>query len=158
MAAVGVWYVIWGRKAATPTYLTSKIERGSIINKVAATGTVQAVTTVQVGSQASGTISAIYVDFNSVVHKGQVIAELDPASLQAQVQQAQANLDQANAAYSVAQANLSNSRAQLAAARSNVLNERAGVSSAQGNLNSLKAQSDDALSLLKKQQTLFPKG
>src|SRR5215213_6617896 len=93
-AVAGVWYVFWGRKAAAAEYVTAKIERGNVINKVAATGTLQAVTTVQVGSQASGTISAIYVDFNSVVRKGQTIAELDPSSLQAQVNQAQANLDQ----------------------------------------------------------------
>ena len=63
-----------------------------------ATGALQAVTTVQVGSQASGTISALYVDFNSTVKKGQIIAQLDPSTVQAQVQQARANLQQAQAA------------------------------------------------------------
>ncbi|MGH9820066.1 MAG: biotin/lipoyl-binding protein, partial [Pyrinomonadaceae bacterium] len=149
--ALAAYYFFFIRATGTTTFATSPITRGSLINKVSATGTMQAVTTVQVGSQASGTISAIYVDFNSEVHKGEVIAELDPASLQAQVQQAQANLDQSKASYSVAQANLSNAKAQLSAARSNVLNQTAGVTSAQGNLKSLKAQSDDALSLLRKQ-------
>lgn len=156
--ALAAYYFFFIRAAGAASFATSPVTRGSLINKVSATGTMQAVTTVQVGSQASGTISAIYVDFNSEVHKGQVIAELDPASLQAQVQQAQANLDQSKAAYSVAVANLSNARAQLSAARSNVLNQSAGVSSAQGNLNSLKAQSDDALSLLRKQTALYNEG
>jgi len=156
--AAGAYYYFFLRGAGATEYVTAKVTRGDIVNKVSATGTLQAVTTVQVGSQASGTISAIYADFNSVVHKGQVIAELDPASLQAQVQQAQANLDQMNANYKVSLANLSNAEAQLAAARSNVLNQSAGVSSAKGNLNSLKAQADDSLSLLNKQKTLFSEG
>jgi HlyD family secretion protein len=158
LIAAGMYYYFFIRGTGTTEYVTAKVTRGDIVNKVSATGTLQAVTTVQVGSQASGTISAIYADFNSVVHKGEVIAELDPASLQAQVQQAQANLDQMNANLHVAQANLNNSEAQLVAARSNVLNQRAGVSSAKGNLNSLKAEVDDAQSLLNKQKTLYSEG
>ncbi len=158
VATVAVYYFYFVRGSGTVTYATAQVTQGSLINKVSSTGTLQAVTTVQVGSQASGTISALYVDFNSEVHKGQVIAELDPLPLKAQVQQAQANLDQSSASLKVAQANLSNAKAQLSAARSNVLNQKAGVSSAQGNLNSLKAQSDDALSLLNKQQALFNEG
>ena len=61
---------------------------------VAATGTLQAVTTVQVGTQVSGTVSWLGADFNSIVHKGQVIAKLDPSLFQAQVEQARANHDQ----------------------------------------------------------------
>ena len=158
IAAGGFYYFYYLRASGTTTYVTSPATRGDIINKVSATGTMQAVTTVLVGSQASGTISAIYVDFNSEVHKGEIIAELDPASLDAQVQQSKASLDQSKAAYNVAQANLSNARAQLSAARSNVLNQKAGVTSSQGNLASLKAQVDDALSLLKKQQYLLGEG
>lgn len=158
IAAGTFYYFFYVRAVGATSYITSPTSRGSIINKVSATGTMQAVTTVQVGSQASGTISAIYVDFNSEVHKGQVIAELDPASLDAQVQQATANLDQSNAGLKVAQANLATARAQLMAARSNVLNQKAGISVAQGNLNSLKAQSDDLLGDLKRQQSLYAAG
>lgn len=158
ITAGSLYYFFFIRKSGSVEYITAPVTRGNLINKVSATGTMQAVTTVQVGSQASGTISAIYVDFNSAVHKGQVIAELDPSSLQAQVQQAEANLEQSQAAYKTALANLANARAQLSAAKSNVLNQTAGVSSAKGNLDSLKAQSDDALSFLKKQQTLFSEG
>ena len=67
--------------------LTAKVERGNLRNTVTATGTLQAVTTVQVGSQSSGTISALYADFNSVVKKGQVVAQLDPSTAKAQVDQ-----------------------------------------------------------------------
>ena len=65
--------------------MTARIEKGNLRNTVTATGALQAVTTVQVGSQASGTISALYADFNSVVKKGQVIAQLDPTVSKAQV-------------------------------------------------------------------------
>src|SRR5215467_6035856 len=111
IVALFLAYYFLIHRASRNEYVTAKISRGDIVNKVAETGTLQAVTTVQVGSQASGTVSAIYVDFNSTVHKGQVIAELDPASLQAQVQQAEANLAQSQAAFQVAQANLKNSQA-----------------------------------------------
>src|ERR1043165_8496326 len=91
-------YYFWGGNASAAQYLTARVDRGSLRNSVTATGTLQAVTTVQVGSQASGTISALYADYNSVVKKGQVIAQLDPSVSKAQVEQAQANLQQAQAA------------------------------------------------------------
>ena len=95
VAAGGFWY--WGSGASAAEYMTARVERGNLRNTVTATGTLQAVTTVQVGSQASGTISALYADFNSTVKKGQLLAQLDPSVMQAQVQQARANLAQATA-------------------------------------------------------------
>jgi HlyD family secretion protein len=73
-------------------FVTAPVMRGSVVQTVAATGTLQAVTTVQVGSQVSGTIKALHADFNSEVKKGQIIAELDPSLFQTQVEQAQASL------------------------------------------------------------------
>src|SRR6185369_4313805 len=70
-------------------YKTVKIERGSIVSTVSATGNLSAVITVQVGTQVSGTIQKLYVDYNSRVKKGQVIAEIDPALFNAAVEQAQ---------------------------------------------------------------------
>ena len=99
-----VGYYFWGRKATAEEYLTAKIERGNIRQSVSATGTLQAVTTVQVGSQVSGIISALYVDFNSTVKKGQVVAQLDPAIFQAQVAQQRANVEQARASLADAEA------------------------------------------------------
>ncbi|MDD5712199.1 MAG: efflux RND transporter periplasmic adaptor subunit [Smithellaceae bacterium] len=73
-------------------FTTEKVVLGDISSQVTATGTVNAVTTVLVGTQVSGTISKIYVDYNSPVRKGQLLAQIDPASFQAQVDQARANL------------------------------------------------------------------
>src|SRR5258708_5457026 len=90
-------FAFWSNRASAAEYMTAKAERGNLRNTVTATGALQAVTTVQVGSQASGTISALYADFNSHVKKGQVVAQLDPAQAQAQVQQSKANLENAKA-------------------------------------------------------------
>ena len=76
---------------------TVPVSIGSVVDTVAATGTLQAVTTVQVGTQVSGTISWLGADFNSIVRAGQIIAKLDPSLLQAQVEQASANLSRAQA-------------------------------------------------------------
>jgi len=75
------------------TYETAIVKKGSIKNTITATGTVQADTTVAIGTQVSGVIQKIYVDFNSHVKKGQLLLELDKTPLQTQVQQAQASLD-----------------------------------------------------------------
>src|SRR6266566_2548590 len=74
----------------TSTPITATVSRGDVIAKVSATGALQPVTTVQVGTQVSGTIKALHADFNSQVHKGQVVAELEPALFEAQVEQARA--------------------------------------------------------------------
>ena len=81
------------------TYRTAKIERGPIVSTVAATGNLSAVITVQVGTQVSGTIQKLYVDYNSRVKKGQPIAEIDPSLFNASVAQAEGN-------FRVAEANL----------------------------------------------------
>lgn len=145
------WYFWGNREASAEEYMTAKVERGDIRNSVSATGTLQAVTTVQVGSQVSGTISALHADFNTKVRKGQVVAQLDPSILQAQVASSRANLEQARAS-------LADAQAKLIAAKSTVLNQQAGVSSANANLGALKAQLDDAVSLLKRQESLAASG
>ena len=158
-------FYFWGGQADAAQYLTAKVERGNLRNTVTATGTLQAVTTVQVGSQASGTISALYVDYNSLVKKGQVVAQLDPAVAKAQVDQARANLQQAQAGLQQARAAITNSRAGVSdaqaraqAANSTAQNNQAGVSAAQANLAVLKAQQDDAASLLRQQESLVRSG
>ena len=166
MAAVvfaGLYF--WGNESSTPQYMTAGIEKGNLRNTVTATGALQAVTTVQVGSQSSGTIAALYADFNSVVKKGQVIAQLDPAVAKAQVDQARANLEQARASLAQSRAAVVNARAGITdaqarnlAAKSTVQNNQAGVSGAEANVAVLKAQQDDALSLLKQQESLLKAG
>jgi HlyD family secretion protein len=166
MAVVAVaGFYLSGRDSSSTQYMTARIERGNLRNTVTATGTLQAVTTVQVGSQASGTISALYADYNSVVKKGQVVAQLDPAVSKAQVEQARANLEQAKASLVQAQAAVVNARAGVTdakakgqAAQSTVQNNTAGVSGAEANVAVLKAQLDDALSLLKQQESLLKAG
>jgi HlyD family secretion protein len=167
-----VVFLFWGDGASAAEYMTAKVERGNLRNSVTATGTLQAVTTVQVGSQASGTISALHADFNSTVKKGQVIAQLDPSTSQAQVEQARANLLQARAGLEQARAGVAQSRAVISqsragvtdaqakalAAKSTVQNQQAGVSSAQANMAVLKAQMDDAASFLRQQESLAASG
>jgi HlyD family secretion protein len=84
-----------GRGGNKEQYKTEKADRGNITSTVTATGTLSAVTTVQIGSQVSGVIGRLYADFNSRVTKGQLLAELDPTPLQAQVEQRRADLTRA---------------------------------------------------------------
>lgn len=90
------FFLLRGRSEAA-RYSTVPVGRGDIVDVVGATGVLQAVITVQVGSQVSGTISELNADFNSTVKKGQVVARLEPSSIQARVNQAAANLASARA-------------------------------------------------------------
>jgi HlyD family secretion protein len=110
-AGAGAYYKFRG--APEVQVQTSPISRGEIVDTVGATGTLQAVTTVQVGSQVSGNISWLGADFNSIVKKGQVIARLDPSLFDAQLQQANANLNQARANQMKAQSDLERTKVQL---------------------------------------------
>lgn len=92
---------------------TAKVEKDSISASVTATGTVEAVTSVDVGTQVSGIVTKLYVDYNSVVKKGQVIAELDKSNLQSQLTTAQENLGKARAEVQSQQANVRQQRAAL---------------------------------------------
>ncbi|MFO7368757.1 MAG: efflux RND transporter periplasmic adaptor subunit [Bacteroidales bacterium] len=87
----------FGKKDAAYTFETVKVEKGKIANVVTATGTIEAVTSVEVGTQVSGIIDKIYVDFNHNVKKGQVLAQLDKKQLQAQWEQSESSLKLAEA-------------------------------------------------------------
>ncbi|MER3447831.1 MAG: efflux RND transporter periplasmic adaptor subunit [Candidatus Dadabacteria bacterium] len=102
-------------------YTTTQVTRGNISEVVTATGTLSAVITVQVGSQVTGLIKTLYVDFNSEVKKGQLIAQIDPDPFQAKVDQARANLSAANAAVGTARANLEKDKANLRQAEINLM-------------------------------------
>jgi HlyD family secretion protein len=112
IAAVAGFY-FYSTKSELPTYRTAKVERGDLVSSVAATGNLAAVVTVQVGTQVSGTIQKLFVDFNSKVVKGQTIAQIDPALFQAQVDQSRGN-------YLNAQATLQKSKADLTDAGRNL--------------------------------------
>lgn len=103
-AAVAVAaYLYFGKAPQESQYRTAKVERGEILDSITATGNINAVTTVSVGSQISGTIQQIFVDYNSRVRKGQVIAQIDPRLLESALLQARANLENAKAALEKAQ-------------------------------------------------------
>ncbi len=94
--AMGIFFYLRGN-GNNMAYKTEKVSRGEINALVTATGTVNAVTTVSVGTQVSGTIKRLMVDYNSPVKKGQLLAQIDPSNVQAQVDQANANLWSAKA-------------------------------------------------------------
>jgi HlyD family secretion protein len=87
----------FSNKEAALSFDTVKVERGNISNTVTATGTIEAITTVKVGTQVSGIIENVYADFNDNVKKGEVLARLDETALKAQQEQSQASVDQAQA-------------------------------------------------------------
>ena len=95
--AVAVFAAFRLSRKAEAEYFTAKVEKGDIRQVIEATGTINPVTSVQVGSQVSGMIYKLYVDFNSKVTQGQVIAEIDPKLFQGAVLQAEADLKNAQA-------------------------------------------------------------
>jgi HlyD family secretion protein len=103
LIAFGVWHFTQ-KHADAPQYETTPVSRGDLVQEVTATGTLNPVTNVLVGCQVSGTISKIYVDYNSIVTNGQLIAELDPSTYQAQLDQADATLANAKANLELQQA------------------------------------------------------
>ena len=115
LLAVAIALGLFGNFALTrkdqPQYFTAKVERGTIRNVVDVTGTINAVTTVLVGSQVSGTIAKLGADFNSRVRKGDVIAVIDPALFEGALLQAKADLESAKANVVAARANLDKARA-----------------------------------------------
>jgi HlyD family secretion protein len=107
-------FIALGLNRSTPAqHFTAKVERGAINDVVEATGTINAVITVQVGSQVSGTIAKLNVDFNSRVHKGEVVALIEPALFKGALLQASADLENAKANLVAAKANLEKAKAAL---------------------------------------------
>lgn len=116
----GVWWAMQSGKAEVQ-YRTAKIERGPLSATVSASGAVNPVTQVSVGTQVSGQIKELYVDFNSEVKAGQLIAVIDPESIEYRVRQAQADTDVARAAVLTAQANAAAGRAGVSRAQSDLV-------------------------------------
>jgi HlyD family secretion protein len=117
LAAIGLLTAFKYESKNTPQYFTEKVQKGDIQNVVQATGTINAVTTVQVGSQVSGTIQTLAADFNSHVKKNQVIAQIDPSLFQGALLQAKADLADAQANLIAAKANLDKAQATAAQAK-----------------------------------------
>lgn len=117
-------FKIWSQKNTAPEFRTAKMEKGAITASVSASGTLSPVVSVQVGSQVSGQLKEVFVDFNSEVKKGQLIARIDPETFEYKVRQAQADLDAARAQAMTQQANIAAQRAQLAQVQVNVANAK----------------------------------
>jgi HlyD family secretion protein len=128
-------------KPATPAYRTASVERATIQSTVSSTGTLSAVTTVQVGTQVSGQIAKLYVDFNDHVRKGQLLATIDPTLQQQAVQDAEAQLERAQAQLTQAQSDYERNKqlfdakvlsaSEFSATQSNFSVQQATVKSAQ---------------------------
>ncbi|MEJ0059858.1 MAG: efflux RND transporter periplasmic adaptor subunit [Terricaulis sp.] len=100
---LGAWMIFGGKKDEDP-YRTAPIDRGAITRVVSATGTLQPLVSVNVGSTVSGPVQSVLVDFNSQVRAGQILARLEPTTFEQRITQAQANLSSAQAQYAVANA------------------------------------------------------
>lgn len=124
LVGIGFWSL--GDGAKESPYVTVPVRKGAISQVVSATGTLQAVVTVQVGSQVSGTVAKLSADFNSKVKKGQVIAELDQAKFRARVEETKANVLAAEANVAKAKVTLADARRTLA--RSTELRKRELIS------------------------------
>ncbi len=142
-----VFLMLRGPRKTPYTYATKPVVRTNLRQTVDATGTINAVTTVQVGSQVSGTIQRLHADFNSHVRKGDLIAEIDPRVYQGQVLQSRADLENARANLAAARANLANAKAKAAQAKADYtrtlpLGDRGIVSPQQ--VDAAKAAADSA--------------
>jgi HlyD family secretion protein len=135
MAVLGYLYA--QSRGSAPKYRTARVERGPLTAAVSATGNLNAVVIVQVGSQVSGQIKQLFVDFNSIVKKNQVIARIDPDIFEAKVNQARADADSSRAM-------VLNQEAQVERARADVDNARAALVEAKAVTAKAQVQSVDA--------------
>ena len=160
--AAGIFFFL--RKAENgPKFKTQNVTKGDIRETVTATGTVNAVTTVLVGTQVSGTIKTLYVDFNSSVKKGQLLAQIDPAAFEAQLAQAKANLSLSKANVQKAEAALVDATRTLdrnrtlysrnLIARSDLDTSDTNYQSAAAQLSASKAQVEQAQAALRLAET-----
>jgi HlyD family secretion protein len=157
--------VVQFRAHAKPSFVTQPVVRQTFVQSVTASGTVNPQNTIAVGSQVSGTISTIDVDYNSTVHKGQVLAQLDPTPLQAALQQAQASLAQAQAQAQASSAGATGSQAAvvsaqatLAAQRDSAASNEAAIAAAQANVDKSQSALNFAQQTLARDKTLLAQG
>ena len=121
---LGYWFYA-RRNASDPKYTTAAVRQGDLTSAVQATGTINALTTVPVGSYVSGTVQYIFADFNTRVKSGQVLAQLDPAIYEAQVTEARGNLQNAESNLVTLAANVQAAQANLVKAQANASYEKA---------------------------------
>ncbi len=141
LALAGFTYYNRSKKA---DFLTAKVQKGDIESAISATGSLAAVVSVAVGSQVSGNIAALYADYNSVVKKGQLVAQIDPAPFQTRVDQAKANLDSAKAQITNAEVGVKKADLDIANAELNITNQKAALVRADSHGQGCQAQTDHA--------------
>jgi HlyD family secretion protein len=151
IASILTWTYLRGGPSLE--YITAPADRGDIDSVVTTTGNLNAVTTVQVGSQVSGNIKELYADFNTKVKKGQLVALIDPAPFQAKVDQAQATLNSARAAVLTAQATLAKSQSDLSSALAYIASQRANVAKAESAAELAKTIADRRRTLIEQNAT-----
>ncbi len=141
------WYYL-GKKNGSSEWITQKVSRGNIKTTISASGSLAALTTVEVGSQVSGNILKLFADFNDVVKAGQLVAQLEPSTYEAQVQQAKANLENAIATEK-------NNVAQVKNLEASLLNAKAEISISRANINKAKVTQDESERNYKRVEELF---
>ena len=160
------------RATAAPAYVSVPVTQGDLVQTVSATGTVNPQNTINVGTQQSGTISEVDVDYNSKVHTGQILAKLDPTQLQAQLASARASLAQAEAQAQAAHdtatgavANVTTARAAAQAATANAAaagataaSSQAAIAAADANVTKAQAAVDLANQTIARDQSLLSQG
>jgi HlyD family secretion protein len=151
LAAGGAAFWWHDREPPPPPYRLARIDRGTIVASVSATGTVQPVTTVLVGSQLSGQVRELLADYNTAVRAGQIIARLDDDQLRARLAAARAELAQATSGVATTRAQLDRLRAELAAAA-------AGIVSADAQEARAQSQLDEALRERERKRALIGRG
>jgi len=154
LAAVGalIGVYLYGRGSGSPTSLrTARVERGPLTATVSTTGTLNAVMTVQVGTQISGQVRELFADFNSRVKKGQRIALIDPSGFEAKVNQARADVEGADA-------NVLNQRAQVERAHADVITAEANTANQRAQTAKARVVLDDAKRDLDRKNDLFHRG
>jgi HlyD family secretion protein len=149
LVGLGVWGYFYAQsRGNAPKYRTARVERGPITAAVSSTGNLNAVIIVQVGSQVSGQIKDLLVDFNSVVKRGQIIARIDPQLFEAQVNQAKADLETARAA-------VLNQTATVEKARADVESARAALAQGKAQTAKADAATADAKRIAERSRELF---
>jgi HlyD family secretion protein len=149
VALVALFFLRRGKDDGGEKYRTEVVDQGNVAQTVSATGTLSAVTTVQVGSQVSGIIAALHADFNSQVKKGQLLAELDPTPFQQQVEQRQADVAKSQVEVANSQVTLNRQKRLLAAG----LIAQSEMDAAKASYDAARAQADISRASLRQAQT-----
>ena len=159
-AAIAVWIIMGAvnNRASAPRYLTAPVKYGDINATIEETGTVIPVNEVNVGTQVSGTISTLSVDYNSIVHKGETLATLDPTSFEASAAQANATLDAANANADAAAASAQQSAASVRSAQATAAQAQANAAAAAAALGKAQAQAALTHITIARDRDLLAKG